>query len=316
MSANKTRIVKQSDIEAIKVVLNAYEDKENLIEMQCKKFKLTPEFMQTFNLYMKPEFFSTSPDLDFDLIMMYEEFFDLNAWLHSREKSLDPLLEKNFLDVVGMDNIDEAIRNTDPQRVSKEVFEAFKDIIPFETKVQIINKSALAENEEFMIANAEYLTVEIFKNRSINIKWTEDLIEKIFANKTLTVKFVLAALTNIKNLIFIEKVLRDQTLSYEQTNDTFNLELKNFLNRISENQIGDLFDILRKYNPAAFTYDFLKYVLNMKDYLSEGFLIENTDLFLKNALFDDLVKYGRFKDYMDLLVLLKFNDHGPEEEEY
>jgi hypothetical protein len=47
----------------------------------------------------------------------------------------------------------------------------------------------------------------------------------------------------------------------------------------------------------------------MKDYLTEDFLIENSDLFLKNALFDELVKYARFKDYMDLLVLLKLNEN-------
>jgi DNA integrity scanning protein DisA with diadenylate cyclase activity len=155
----------------------------------------------------------------------------------------------------------------------------------------------------------EYLTADVFKNRNLNIEWSEDLIEKIFANKVLTVRFVLSALTNVKNIFFIEKVLKDSSFKYEPTNETFNVELKNFINRISENQIGYLFDILRTNNPAAFTYDLLGYILNMKDYLTEDFLIENSDLFLKNALFDELVKYARFKDYMDLLVLLKLNEN-------
>jgi hypothetical protein len=310
-----SKLAKAADIQAIKLVMRAYEDKEALLTMQCKKYKLTPEFMQEFGPFITKQSFSSSPDLDFELMKLYEEYFDKDIWIDSREKSLDPLLEPNFVAVIGADNIDTAIKNTDPKRVSIEVFEAFEGIIPYDVKVQIINQSRLVENEEIMIKYAEYLTSDIFRNRSIDVKWTEDLIEKIFANKTLTVKFVFAALTNVRNLFFIEKVLRDKTLKYQPTNDTFNIELKNFINKISENQIGDLFDILRTNNPAAFTYDTLSHVLKMKDYLSEQFLMENLELFLQNALFDEVVKYARFKDYMDLLVLLKFNDVGRDEED-
>jgi DNA integrity scanning protein DisA with diadenylate cyclase activity len=305
----KIREVKESDIKAIKLILNAYEDKENLINMQCKKYKLTMEFVQEFGRYLTKEAFSTSPELSFELISMYEdEYFDLNFWIESQEKSLDPLLVPVFINSLG-DKVDEAIKNTNPMRVSKEIFENFKDTIPYDTRVQIINNSKLIEDEQFLLDNVEYLTADVFKNRNLNIEWSEDLIEKIFANKVLTVRFVLSALTNVKNIFFIEKVLKDSSFKYEPTNETFNVELKNFINRISENQIGYLFDILRTNNPAAFTYDLLGYILNMKDYLTEDFLIENSDLFLKNALFDELVKYARFKDYMDLLVLLKLNEN-------
>lgn len=305
----KIREAKESDIKAIKLILNAYEDKENLINMQCKKYKLTMEFVQEFGKYLTKEAFSTSPELSFELISMYEdEYFDLNFWIESQEKSLDPLLVPVFINSLG-DKVDEAIKNTNPMRVSKEIFENFKDTIPYDTRVQIFNNSKLIEDEQFLLDNVEYLTADVFKNRNLNIEWSEDLIEKIFANKVLTVRFVLSALTNIKNIFFIEKVLKDSSFKYKPTNETFNVELKNFINRISENQIGYLFDILRTNNPAAFTYDLLDYILNMKDYLTEDFLIENSDLFLKNALFDKLVKYARFKDYMDLLVLLKFNEN-------
>lgn len=305
----RIKTVKPSDIKAIKLILNAYEDKENLISMQCKKYKLTMEFVQEFGRYLTKEAFSTSPELSFELISMYEdEYFDMDFWIESQEKSLEPLLVPVFVNALG-DKLDEAIKNTNPMRVSKEIFENFKDVIPYDTKVQIINNSKIIEDEEFLIDNADYLTADVFKNRNLDIEWTEDLIEKIFANKVLTIRFVLSALTNIKNIFFIEKVLKDTSFKYEPTNETFNVELKNFINRISENQIGYLFDILRTNNPAAFTYDLLGYILNMKNYLTEDFLIENSDLFLKNALFDELVKYARFKDYMDLLVLLKLNEN-------
>jgi hypothetical protein len=304
----KVREVKQSDIQAIKFILDAYEDKENLINMQCKKYKLTIEFIQEFGRHITKEAFSKSPDLSFELISLYEdEYFDLESWIESKEKSLDPLLNPIFLESLG-DKVEDAIKNTDPIRITKEIFKQFKDIISYDIREKIINTGAVATDEEFLIDHAEYLTSDIFKNRNINIKWTEDLIEKIFANKILTVKFVFSALTDIKNIFFIEKILKNDKLKYKATNDTFNIELKNFLNKISENQIGYLFNIVRENNPAAFTYDFLAYVLRMKDYLSEEFLIENADLFLKNALFDDLVKYARFKDYMELLVLLKLNE--------
>jgi DNA integrity scanning protein DisA with diadenylate cyclase activity len=304
----KVREVKQSDIQAIKFILDAYEDKENLINMQCKKYKLTIEFIQEFGRHITKEAFSKSPDLSFELISLYEdEYFDLESWIESKEKSLDPLLNPIFLESLG-DKAEDAIKNTDPIRITKEIFKQFKDIISYDIREKIINIGAVATDEEFLIDHAEYLTSDIFKNRNINIKWTEDLIEKIFANKILTVKFVFSALTDIKNIFFIEKILKNDKLKYKATNDTFNIELKNFLNKISENQIGYLFNIVRENNPAAFTYDFLAYVLRMKDYLSEEFLIENADLFLKNALFDDLVKYARFKDYMELLVLLKLNE--------
>jgi aromatic ring-cleaving dioxygenase len=107
-----------------------YEDKENLINMQCKKYKLTMEFVQEFGRYLTKEAFSTSPELSFELISMYEdEYFDLNFWIESQEKSLDPLLVPVFINSLG-DKVDEAIKNTNPMRVSKEIFENFKDTIP------------------------------------------------------------------------------------------------------------------------------------------------------------------------------------------
>jgi len=306
--------VKDTDIQAIKLIFDVYEDKQNLINMQCAKYKLTEEFMIAFAKYVTPEAFSKSPNLEYEMIQLYQEFFDMNFWVESTEKSLEPLMHDFFHAGCG-DLTDEAIKNARPEKMTIEFYKKFEAVLTTETKQLVLSKSTLAQDEEILIGSAEFLTRDVFKNRRLDIKWSTTLIEKILRNKVLTVRFLMAALSKTKDIFFIERILADQTLTYEETTEMFDVEFKNFTNRISENQLGAFFDIVRAYNPAAFTYNSLKYILMMKDLLSEDFLSENSDLFMEAALFSDLVRYARRNNYMDLLLLLKLNENNHSEEE-
>jgi len=301
--------VKSTDIEAIKLIFNVYDDKQNLINMQCAKYKLTQEFIITFSEYVTPEAFSKSPDLSYEMIHMYPEFFDMSAWVESTEKSLEPLLNREFLKECG-ESTDAAIKNANPAKMTKEVYDRFSNVLSPETKKLVISKSDLIKDEEFLVDNAEFLTKDVFRNRSLNIVWSTSLIEKVLRNKILNVRFLIAALSMTKDIFFIERILADHTLKFIETVEMFDVEFKNFTNKISENQMTSFFDIIRTHNPAAFTYESLKYVLFMKDLLSEEFLEENFDLFKQNALFSEVVAYARLNNYTDLLLLLKLNTTG------
>ena len=152
-------------LEAIKLIFNVYEDKENLINMQCAKYKLTQDFMIYFSSYVTPESFSKSPDLEYDMIHMYPEFFDMKAWVESTEKSLEPLLNPDFLRECGT-SVDEAINNANPAHMTKEVYNKFEGILSSETKEKVLSQSDLIKDTEFLVDNAEFLTKDIFRNRS------------------------------------------------------------------------------------------------------------------------------------------------------
>ena len=45
----------RSDIEAIKLIMRAYENKQNLIDLQAKKYKMNDLFIQEFEQFMTKE---------------------------------------------------------------------------------------------------------------------------------------------------------------------------------------------------------------------------------------------------------------------
>jgi hypothetical protein len=300
----KLKEISSSEIETLKYMLSLYySKKEELISMQCKRYIITDLFMLEFFEYVTKESFSTSPGLKYSLIDKYKELFDLQLWINNKEKSLEPLLHSDFN--MGPESLNKIFETVNPINITKEIYEKYKGILTKESKEKIVNESSITD-EELIKNNYDSLNEKIFKNKKINIKWTNSLIEDIFNNKLLTVKFVIAALYDNNDFGFIKRMLTTD-FRYNQNGETFDTELKNFINKISENYIGYLFDLLKKYSPNALSYTILNYVLTMKDFLDEQFLLENVPLFLGSGLSGELAKYARSRDYMSVLIVLKLN---------
>jgi hypothetical protein len=298
----------RSDIEAIKLIMRAYENKQNLIDLQAKKYRMNDLFIQEFEGFINKENFSSSPGLKYEFIKKYDEFFDYEIWLKGSEKSLEPLLHDEFIEeyAVKDERLDEVVSSTNHENYTREVFEKHLKNVGYETRKLIINKSPLAAEADFLIENAELLTQDIFKNRKAKIEWTNDLIEKIFINKTLTARFVVNALYQSKDLAFIRRMLTTD-FNYKDSGETFDTEMKNMINKLTETYLPPLFDLVRKYDKNALTYDVVSYLLNMKDDLEEDFLLENIDIFIENGLQGSLATYARIREYRSIMVVLKLS---------
>jgi len=298
----------RSDIEAIKLVMRAYEDKKNLINLQAKKYSINDLFVEEFEQYLTKESFSGSPALKFAMIKKYKEFFDFEVWAQNKEKSLEPLLFDEFVDEYSVkgEELDKVISNTNPENFTKVVFDKYFSSLGYETKKFVINFTALSGDPQFLTENAELITSDIFKNRKVKIDWTNDLIEKIFTNKTLTVRFLINTLYQSKDLAFIRRMLTTP-FNYKDSGETFDVDLKNIIIKLSENYMKELFDIVRAHNKNALSYEVMSFILKVKDDLEEDFLVENVDLFIENGLMGDLATYARSRDYRSVMIVLKLN---------
>ena len=162
----------RSDIEAIKLIMRAYENKQNLIDLQAKKYKMNDLFIQEFESFMTKENFSSSPGLKYEFIKKYPEFFDFEVWVTNPEKSLEPLTHDEFLTEYSIadSRLDDVINKTNPDFYTKEVFDKHFKNLGYDTKKLILNKSPLGAEPEFLIESAELLTQDIFKKPFYNIK--------------------------------------------------------------------------------------------------------------------------------------------------
>lgn len=298
--------VKSSDIEAIKLIFNSYPAKEQLISMQCAKYELTQEFVNEFKNHITKKAFSSSPNLSAGLIERNADLFDIEIWLDNENKDIKVLEDERFIEKYGEETVGKALAKINYKNITKGIFDRFEDKLSLDTKKLVINNSNLSNDEEFLMNNLKYLDENIFKNRTLEVEWSNALIENIFKNKQLTVRFVLNALQNNKDLAFIKRMLTSE-FDYINTGGTFDTDLKNFINKLSENYIGDLFNLIRKHAKNAFTYAILNHTLTMKDYLEEDFLSENADLFINEGMKVDLANYARKRDYNSILIMLKLS---------
>lgn len=295
-----------STIEATRMLFHNSNKNPQIIEIQCQKYKLTSQFMDTFLQSITKELFSNSPLLSYDLIKRYPDLFDINIWLLNPNKSLEPLLHDDFVETYGKETLTKAFSFVDYSLISKDVFEKFYPYLSAETITKIVNKNTFTD-EEFLIKYATFLNFSIFRNRDIKVQWSNSLIEKILQNKLLTVRFLIAILKQTQDVGFIKRML-SEPFQYQISGETFDAELKEFIFRLHDDYMVPLFELIRKYSPNAASHDVLNTVLDFKNFLSEEFIIDNATVFFANGLKGRLASYARERNYDSVLVLLRLQD--------
>jgi hypothetical protein len=297
-----------TDIETLRHILSTFSsNKSFIVETQCNKLVLTEEFVSEFKEHIDKKAFSNSPDLSLEMISKFPELFDAEVWKSNKAKSLEPLMDDKFAAKLSDVDLESAIKNSDPKKFTQDFFWKHEARISPGLREHIVNNTGFlnGSDDETIVRHADSLSQSVFFNRSVDIKWTNSLIESVLKNKRLLkASFVVASLSKSKDYAFIKRILEAQ-LTYTSTNETFDLELRNFISTMPEPYLGVLFSMLDKNNPNALTYSVLEHTLKMKDYLDEEFLMENVEHFKRNGLVGELATYARSHEYNSLLIMLK-----------
>jgi hypothetical protein len=297
------------EIETLKYMFRTFPEgtRKTLIESQCMKYIITPDFVIEFLPYISKESFSTSPGLKYGIIERFPELFDYNSWKTNREKELEPLLNDEFLNSYAKTNeeVESILLSSNPSNITKEIFDKYFEKLSDNVKSYFVNNSKLT-SEEMVRKYPSAINEDIFKNKYAEIEWSNSLIEHILKNKKLTVKFLFTILLHSNNPKFVNDIL-NRDLNIERTANTFDLELKNFLFSLHADNFQRVFQLLDTYSPNAITYSVLERILDLNDFLSEKFLIENIEYFKKNNLLPKLAQYARKNEYDALMVLLRLS---------
>jgi len=301
------KLATESDIESIKFILRNYVDfekKQDLLDIQCKKYKINSDFVREFQEFIKKEAFSTSPGLSYDVIKQFPNLFDINIWINSKEKSLEPLLDDEFSQKLSSDEIGNSIKLSNPTLITEDIFNKFFNDISEEYKEILVNRSTLAANSGFLEKYSAYVNEEIFKNLKIRIDWTNALIENILTNKSLTFKFLITALSQSDDLAFIKRMLTSTDLTFKPSGGTLDQEMKILINRLPEDYLEALFSCAQKENANALSYEVLQHVLKMNDELTEQFILDYINQFKEVGMIPELASYARYRDYRAVLLNL------------
>jgi len=295
-----------SEVSTIRFMLGSMPEKNRkaLVESQCSKYKISPEFVREFREHIGAGAFTKSPELTYDVIRAYPDLFDFGAWRFHREKSLEPLLHDEFVSkYVKEGELESCFLQTDPSNITPEVFDRHARSLGTDVTRFVLNKSRLT-TEDMIRKYTDLLDEDIFWNRYVKVDWTNALLEHVLANKTLTARFLVNALSKTTDLAFMKRML-NAPLRYQDYTGTFDGELKGLLLNIPQAYYGDVFSALSKHSPNAITYSLLDTLLTMNDSLEEEFLMENAEHFKRNGLTGRLAAHARANDYKSLLVMLK-----------
>jgi hypothetical protein len=298
--------ITQSEIETLKYMFKTFPEstRKTLIENQCQKYKLTDEFIVEFKEYITNVDFSRSPDLDYSTIQKHDTIFDINAWNSNPERSLEPMLHDEFVGkYLGGTDIDSVLLGVKPSQITNDIFQKYFKQLGNDARSFFLNSSRIT-SEAFLREFPEDINEEIFRNKYAKIEWSNDLIEYILSNKTLTVKFLVSILQQTKDIGFVRRMLTSD-FDYKQTGETFDTDLKNFLFNIHQDLFPVIFEKLELYSPNAITYSLLERMLEVNSFLEESFLTQNAEHFIRNGLTGKLAQYARRNEYESVLLVLK-----------
>lgn len=209
INKQKAKEITESEISTLKYMLSTFPEnnKVTLVTLQAKKYKLNDEFINEFREYLTKEAFSTSPELEYTMINKYSDLFDYNIWSEKTEKSLEPLLNDDFVKkYVGTDGVEGIILSTDVTYMTEDIFKKYFSILGNDLKKLVINSSHLT-SEELLRQYPDLVTERIFLNKKVVIDWSNSLIEYILDNKQLTVRFLINILSKTKDFGFISLML-------------------------------------------------------------------------------------------------------------
>jgi hypothetical protein len=306
--------ITESDVNSLRFMLETFRG-ENLLEQRkmmvgtaCQKYKITYQFVQEFSKYITQESFSTSPDLQYDLIESFPELFNIELWLGKdrNEKSIEPIKNEKFIAKYGQDLTEKALLTTRPDKIKEEDFRLFKDKLTFEARKELVNACGFVKEsniDEYM----DYIDYKFINDRNNRMSFSNTLIQKIVKNKQLNMRFLISLLNKTNDADFIASIL-NQKLDIVESGDTFDTELGSFILKVSEEHLGLLFNLLLKYSRNSLSYSFLSRLLTVKDYISEEFILQHLELFKGNALTNEVAKYARFKEYNNVILALKLTE--------
>jgi hypothetical protein len=304
-----TKEITSKEIETLKYMFRTFPEatRKTLIENQCSKYIINVEFINEFLPYITKESFSTSPELKYFLIKLFPQMFDYISWKANKNKNLEPLLNDEFASSFANTNeeIESILMSTNASNITKEIYDKYFEKISANGQAYFVNNSTIA-SEEMVRKYPSVVNDEIFRNKHAKIEWSNSLIDYILANKKLTVKFLFSLLSQTKDLGFINSVL-NRELDILETGETFDSELKNFLFGLHTDNFQRVFQLLAKYSPNAISYSVLERVLDLNDFLSEDFLIENIEYFKRHNLTSKVAQYARKNEYDSLMVLLRLS---------
>jgi len=303
------KTITPSEIATLKYMFQTFPEstRKTLIENQCAKYSITTDFVREFRDYISAKDFTSSPNLSSSMILAHENLFDFNVWKDIKNKSLEPLMSDDFVMKYIQDDseIEKIILKTDISNMSTGLFEKYFGKLSEIVKSYIINTSNIT-SEELVRKYPGLLDEFIFKNRNLKVEWTNSLIEHILKNKKLRVRFMISILSQTKDLAFMRRML-ETDFDYENTGDTFDVELKSYLINIPQDYYPLVFARVVDHSPNAVTYDVLRTMLDMNDSLSEEFLVQNVEHFIRNGLTARLAEYARLNEYKGLMVALKLS---------
>jgi hypothetical protein len=301
------RQVKQSDIEAIKLLFRSHPNKNEFINSQCKKYQLTSDFMSEFGSYVSKESFSESPLLTYSLIKQYRDKFDLALWIKSITKSMEPLLNDAFVSEISTEILNDAIINSNKDMLSKELYNKHSKVLNTNIKKIFVNSTKLSNEEEFLLANLELVDSTLFLNKQLELVFSNSLIEKILTNKKLiTFSFMTELLTTTNDIAFVKRMLETK-LDMQPTGETSDYVMKNFINKFPDMYMSIFFQAASTYSPNSLSYDVMDHLLKTKENLSEEFLLENINLFKSTGMIPELAKYSREREYSSVLINLRLS---------
>lgn len=296
-----------SEVSTIRFMLGSMPEKNRkaLVESQCAKYKISPEFVREFREHIGPDAFTKSPELTYDVIRMFPELFSFGEWSLHRDKSLEPLLHDEFVAeyCTAEKSVEICFLQTDPSNITPEVFDRHARSLGTDVTRFVLNKSRLT-TEEMVRKYPDLLDEDIFWNRYIEVEWTNALLEHVLTNKTLNARFLVNALSKTTDLAFMKRML-NAPLRYQDYTGTFDGELKGLLLNIPQAYYGDVFSVLSRHSQNAITYSLLDTLLTMNDSLEEQFLMDNAEHFKRHGLIGRLASHARANDYKSLLVMLK-----------
>jgi hypothetical protein len=280
----------RSEIETLRYMLSIMNDnlKEITVAKEIKKYILTEEFINEFRQYITVEAFSTAPHLSYNIIKKYPLLFNVGVWMSNSDKDLEPLLNIGFCEIYNV-NIEAAVKSTKIASLTSDIFLNLIPHLSNETINNIMTKVSFIDNK-FIEKNIKLIDHKVLYNKKLNINWSKDLIEKVLQNKQLTARTLIAALSKIEDYSFIKRII-DTDLDYKITGETFDEELGNFVISIHTSLLSSLFNLLRKINPNALSYDVLSKLLKYNNELDSKFLDENESLFIQAGLFNELKNY-------------------------
>jgi hypothetical protein len=277
--------------------------RDSFVVSRMEDFIPTPYFAANIVNVISNQAFSVLPNISGDIIEMFSDKFDYEAYMRSNGRSLLVLTNTNVINKFSIDV--QAALGVNRTMTAPEFKALIKDSRP-EVKAAAFAKAPYGTiTEDMMIEYASDLTLNSISNPNITVTWTPDFAKRFAesAGDRMHPEVALKVISCMRDPVVADDIINRLALTKDDVyGGTMDDVMKKIIINYNGQTLEDILKFASAFTPNVFTNTTIRNLITFDPQPSESIMLSIVDQLKAAGMQDEIYRYAQVHNMDSLKV--------------